>query len=229
MLGSAILLCDGNRWYIATAAHLIDHNTNSGAATSLCLGARPELHQLEGSFCTTDAPDGDRIKDRFDFAWHELSDDNKAAVPDLNPIPLSNVVDVTVPSDQGLYQILGYPVARNDHCDPTHVDNDNHKLRAILREEVLAAATPSSQIKERLQLSATHHVIMTRQKRIQHETGSAFLPNANGFSGGLVVKIDPSGAPTPVGMFTEWHREEALAIAIQLNVIAENFRENSAN
>ena len=106
--GSCVLLEINGKRCLMTAGHVIDANRVS----SLYVGGR-ELHPIECEFFTSRAPNGDRGKDRYDFAIAELSD---GFIAKLGPVRFLRAAEISrsvAPTAGHLYQCLGFPNSQN--------------------------------------------------------------------------------------------------------------------
>jgi hypothetical protein len=175
-IGSAVLLKVNGRKVMLTAAHIVDENK----VTTLYAPGRLKLIAIEGLFEATQAPHGNRDRDRFDFAYCGLSDELSQAIVgrfiDEHEVATSAVVEAG-----RLYTALGYPNSKNARRNPltrsvrpTLFPYSNvHKV-----DEAVAASLPGG---------GQRHIFLPYGKRSRSngQIGNSVQPR--GMSGGAVI------------------------------------------
>jgi hypothetical protein len=210
-IGSAVLLAVGGFKVVLTAAHVIDHNASTtlyGPARSDATGGS-SLEPIEGEFRVTSAPGGDRLRDRFDFAFCRLPEGTALAGRFVG----EDEIQTTPVDDSGrLYTALGYP------------NSKNNKHEAAKRS-VTATLQPYSEMhKVDRQVAASlpdggrHHILLPFGRRSRNRNGTTGLSfDPWGMSGGAVVDAGlpadldalrgrPAGPPMLAGLSIEARR-----------------------
>ncbi|MGA2491468.1 MAG: hypothetical protein ABSF67_00805 [Roseiarcus sp.] len=213
-IGSAVLLKVNGRKVILTAAHVADENK----VTTLYAPGRPksperlgELIEIKDLFEATKAPQSDRARDRFDFAYCGLSDELSQAIVgrfiDEHEVATSAVVE-----EGRLYTALGYPNSKNSKHNPltrsvhpTLLPYSNvHKV-----DKAVAASLPCG---------GQRHIFLPYGKRSRSNGQIVNSVQLRGMSGGAV--IDSGAAPIPLlaGITIE-RREKRVLIATRMSTI----------
>jgi hypothetical protein len=209
--------------YILTAAHVVDHHK----ASTLHIG-HSRLQDLTLSFRSTVAPNGDRLKDRWDFAFAHA--DPQWRENGIVPLDISDIPDM---KEALIFTVVGYPNSSNKRV--------NHKERSI---------RPTQRRHSSLRLPATHPVYATL--RISFDTHLAigrdpkqavsgdeivrpFEPR--GMSGGLIfgllnahkastILFDFQPIVFPAALFIERCEKHRALFGPSLRIIADEIRVN---
>lgn len=107
-IGTALLLELSEGKFLLTAAHVLDHNSE----TSLYLGA-DAFAMLQFEALVSVAADGKRSSDHADFAMARLGDDVLAKLPNARFITEAEISRSAVSSEGRTYTCLGYPNSKN--------------------------------------------------------------------------------------------------------------------
>lgn len=108
-IGSAILLEISEGHFLLTAAHVLDWHES----TTLYLGADKTFEPLQFEALVSAAPDGDRNKDHFDFAFAPLNANLVQKLPSAKFITEADISSSTTHTDDQTYTCLGYPNSKN--------------------------------------------------------------------------------------------------------------------
>lgn len=227
-LGSSVLIeIDGVKM-IVTAAHVIDHNS----ATTLYIGGDATLDMLEGEFQITAAPEADRNRDHYDFAFAELTPKQLSGLGDVRFVTEAEMVPASTPVEKRLYTAIGYP-------------NSKNKDNLALANKVLGQLYPYSSIHcdepvlAKRGLSRHDHVLITHHKKAVDETGRKTFPiGPRGLSGGAMIEATEISlalyrgqqalAPRLAGIIIE--RSCSRLIATRIHVVIATIRHHrSAN
>lgn len=220
-LGSCVLVRYRQRSLLITAAHVIDNNTT----TSLYLPAKGTLTKLEGSGVATTAPNGDRRRDRLDFAIIELPQKLVDHLDDVTFIEEKDIGSSLVDSRGRGFMALGYPNSRNKKID--------HKTRKI-RPRVYsygATAVQDPGFLTKLAVSGDDHLLFAYEKKSRDPDGtivSAVAPI--GMSGGALVDLGNLSTPYSIagavvpnfslaGLLIEFHHAERRVVAVKMQTV----------
>lgn len=220
-IGSCILLNINSRKMLLTAAHVIDESKVS----TLYLAGGGELVPINGECNNTSSPDGDRHKDKFDFAFIQLSDLIVEKLVDcvfLTEQQLLNSGDQEV---GGLYLALGYPNSKNKKVN-------NCEKKIVLKPLIYTSTLKHDElIFQRIGIKSNTHLLLVYKKKSKDEYGeidnSVFPTGASG--GGLflvegMTKLEsylPSAKCNGklVGLLVEWHKDEKVIVATRMSQI----------
>lgn len=223
-IGTALLLCWKGRYYVVTAAHVIDENSRS----TLYLGADGDLHEINADFWCTEKPNGDRTKDYYDFAWARIEKIHEAAPDVWNFIPESSIGCDRVYGGKHLYLALGYPNSKNKKHD--HV---NRTLTPrYFRYSGTLDLTHTWENQRSLPIGA-HFCLKYDNKHAKDSDGNkvnAICPT--GMSGGALIDMGALNKPAAymkghdprgvlVGMLIEQSKSNNLLVAVSIQVILE--------
>ena len=218
--GSCVLLEINGKRCLMTAGHVIDANRFS----SLYVGGR-ELQLIECEFFTSHAPNGDRGKDRYDFAIAELSDDFIAKLGRARFLRDDDISRSVAPTSGHLYQCLGFPNSQNRRVDVAA------KKITPRRGRYASNTIGKPALLKQLQISGADHLIIDHRKHSKDEKGNKVSSYAlPGFSGGAVIDLgkisDPAVAagmtpcePRLAGLFIEYHKEHQAIVATRIDTI----------
>lgn len=220
-IGSAILLQIDELHFLATAAHVLDHNEN----TSLYLGG-DEFILLEFESLSTASPGGNRDNDHVDFAIAQIDDAIVSRLTEAMFITKDDISPYVGSTEGRIYSCLGYPNSKNK-TNPykgikvtpmlglyTSVGRSSSKLRAIADDQV--------------------HILIDHDAKYScDESGkrvsSIALP---GFSGGAIIDLgrispDTIASPPPpklAALLIEAHAKEKVILGTRLATILSAVR-----
>ncbi|TIK68272.1 hypothetical protein E4416_00630 [Stenotrophomonas maltophilia] len=219
-IGTSFLIEHGKGVYFLTAAHVLDHLTE----TPLFAGAGGNFIPVLGSFFNSLAPNGNRAEDRFDFAWCRIDESNSRLLEFCKVIPAKSISKNRIDHDKRVYLAVGYPNSKNK------VPWQGHKI-------VPQRATYYSTFKEHKTLfdklgisHETHLSIAYDRKALDEDYNIVNAINPKGISGGpffdlgRIVSKDDLGRQTALdpllsGLVIEYHKAHKAMLAVKIDTI----------
>ncbi len=182
-IGSCILLDLRGSKVLLTAAHVADWN----ATTMLYVGGSSGTVPIETPFLKTDAPNGRRDDDVYDFAATKLSD---TAVAQLGDGYITEGDILLYPNIEPghLYTALGYPNSKHKRLDRVKKSIPLH----------LFSYSSTSRLDDKLATwgEGKHHLFLSYQKHSRSEDGLKVASiSPRGLSGGLVIDVGKPSDP----------------------------------
>jgi len=184
-LGTCTLLEHGAERVLITAAHVSDHSTQ----TSLYVGGANSLVEIKDPFFATQAPDGNRDKDFFDFAVCRPRSETLEELGDVTFMPSALCADRSFPPGANhLYGCLGFPNSKN-----RGIHAGNRSVKTVLwRYSSYAVAPPAL---EGYPSTDQHHLFVDfdgkRAKTADGQVVNAIWPQ--GASGGPIFDMGDFG------------------------------------
>jgi hypothetical protein len=178
-LGSSVLLEIKGRKLLVTAAHVIDENER----TSLYVGGADALVEIVLEFFGTGAPNGDRDRDHYDFAFAELPSEVVDALGPVKFIAANECRAQGAEDARRLFTVVGYPNSRNKppYGPQTKVRGQIYQYSSTHRFEPTLAA--------RLGIPGHEHLFIDHRKGAFDETGTRVNPiDPRGLSGGAILE-----------------------------------------
>lgn len=179
-IGSALLLDIGSRKVFLTAAHVVDH----ADVTTIYVGGAGSLIPLEGEFRGT--PRGQsRRRDRYDFSFLLLSEDQVERIGDVPYLTLDDIVweNGTYQNDQ-VFTALGYPNSRN-----ADIDNAVDKATSQLLSYSSLSVRPKDIVRALPNEAADHLFIRYRNSSRYGDDTPVRSIDATGTSGGALLDM----------------------------------------
>lgn len=217
--GSGFLLNVGSRFFLVTAAHVLDENDDD---KTLYIAA-PEsgnLEELAGPSFRTDFG-GNRQKDQQDVGVIEITGSLLDNIGKLNFASVDQL-DVNDTGEHGsLYFATGYPATKNKV--------KRSPSRAFRRRlfNYLANILPSDKL-TKLNLSPASHLIISFDKKntfLPKEDSKTTPPDPHGVSGGPLLRFDAYGEGALkcmiVGMVIEYHESLRGILAVRAPFFVE--------
>jgi len=220
-IGSCVFVEFGGAKYFVTAAHVIDENEQ----TTLYVSGEKNLVEVVGEFLVTAPPEGQRGKDKLDFAVHEVSEEFEASLGHLDYINEKESLTHFQREPQKFCIALGYPNSKNKKFD----------LNARTVKEV--PFIYSSSLKHEAALfsavgaSPKNHLLLDFcGKYSRDEDGNQVNSwSPVGVSGGGLFSIkgldfnsildDSHCQGELIGIFIEFHRAQKVLVAVKLATI----------
>lgn len=112
-IGTCFFLQISNCSLLVTAAHVLDENKY----TALYVGDLNGLIPIEGDFWVTEAPEGNRYLDHYDFAFWRISDAMLNRLTDAKFIAEREISRNRGEMDSRQFLAMGYPVSLNQYVD----------------------------------------------------------------------------------------------------------------
>lgn len=225
-MGTCILLSARSIKYVITAAHITDHLSS----TTLHVAglARTQPVQIHGKVTSTAAPGGQRLKDKIDIAFCQISDAKAQALGAVKFVDVESVAANRAPPQGRGYLALGYPLSRNKRG----VRNQERTIKPTLWNTT-SAVIEDPTLAPKIGMSEEHHIIVEHDKRSTDSEGrrvSAVHPR--GVSGGALIDLgkfdtvevaDPMHAISPrlAGMVIEYHENHKALASIKIQKIIE--------
>ena len=226
-IGSCVLLDLRGSKVLLTAAHVADWN----ATTTLYAGGGTGTVAIETPFWKTNAPNGRRDDDIYDFAATKLSDAAVAQIGD-GFITEGDILNDLEIEPGHLYTVLGYPNSKHQKFDRVKRSIPLH----------LFSYSSTSRMDDKLAGKAggegKHHLFLSYQKHSKSEEGlkvSSIGPR--GLSGGLIIDVgkpsDPrvyrdETCPVPklAGMTIERWKQHQVLVGTRMFCIIPTLLEN---
>lgn len=221
-IGSSILLELLGRKVLLTAAHVLDHSDE----TTIYVGGDNRLVPIEGEFVVTKMLNGDRSRDRYDFAFLVLSDHQVESLSNVVYCPqhLISTGDPE-PVEDRVYTTFGFPNSRN-----SDVDNVRHRTKASLLSYSSLAILPQDIIRK-LPNHDEDHLFIRYLNQSTYDDGTRIRTiSARGLSGGALVDTGRlsehlAGRPSTralAGLIIE--RVNGVLVATKLSVIVPQIK-----
>jgi hypothetical protein len=220
-LGTVTFVEVDGRDYILTAAHVVDHHEKH----TLYIGHQ-RLQDLTLTFRTTVAPDGDRLKDRWDFSFAQAD----PAWRENGIVPL-NISNLPALEDRLLLTAVGYPNSAN-----RKINHQAAQIQPTQRRYASQRLPSDHPIYDALGISHDTHVAIRRNAKHALMDGKkvkAFEPR--GISGGVFFALPDvhkpqvtvfGGIPSifPAGLIIEKCDRHQALFGPTLAVIADQIR-----
>ena len=225
LIGSCILVKVNGRPFLLTAAHVIDHHHNA----PLFIGVGGKTHEIVGEYHATKAPDGDRNKDHYDFAFWHLPTNFSEQLGNDRFIENWEISENRGTLDGRQFMAMGYPLSRNKNIprQGRHVTPRAWSYQGV--------HTENSQLASHLGVSGDEHFFLKATKRAGDYSGhvtQAIEPR--GASGGALVDL---GMPTLAdlspestfrgrlaGIFIERHSKFQSMVFVRIEVALQAIR-----
>ncbi len=218
-LGSALLLRAGSKFFLITAAHVL--NENNVGQVNLVTHGEKRLLALKGYSLRTHVASGK--PDQTDVGWLELSD---AIVQQIGSEQFLTPEDIDV-DDAGLpnslYFAVGYPASRNKQKEKIP---DAIEPKAL----VYAATLASDHVYRKRQLMKETHLLVNFSKKKSSNSSNQRVqpPDPYGMSGGGVWCYKTYGGSTSpprlVGLLIEWYSSNNVLVAVRMSLVFEALR-----
>lgn len=225
-VGTCMFLKVGGEHFMITAAHVMDNNSVS----TLYLGAGNSLLPINGYFWATAAPDGDRKRDKLDFAFWRLTPDVVENIPDVAFIDELDLSQNRGTMGGRQFLAMGYPVSRNKKISAKD-------RRALAKAWTYQAShfDPDDDSLLRMGFSRTQHLFLEYNGRTGNYEGAVDNAiNPLGASGGALLDLGlPSLADLPryapcvgrlAGLFIERNKHAKVLAFLKIGVIVEQIR-----
>lgn len=215
-IGTALLLNLPEGRFLLTAAHVIDHNTN----TTLYLGA-DDFVPLQFEALATAAPDGDRSKDHVDFAIACVDNDLLAKMSGAKFITEAEISRSVDPTRGRTYTCLGYPNSKNK------VNTHRGTRVSPLLLPYTSTGKPASLL-PKIAHDEIHVLVDYDGKYVRNESGAKVNAVAlRGCSGGAIIdhgriSLDTlycKTEPKLAALLIEAHAEKKVILGTRLSVI----------
>lgn len=221
-IGSCILLRIKNIPYLLTAAHVIDENQH----TSLSVAGRDGFVKISGNFKITNKVDGDRNRDRYDFAITELSSEMEKKLGEVQYIDENDICMKIYEDNERAYGAWGYPNSKNKKIYNLMVTGKpwgyvgttcpNSKAKAVL-----------------LGVSGEEHIYLLFKDKVTHAATGKIkdLIKPTGMSGGALFDLgrhfNPESIINPpkprlAGLLIEYRKDLDVMISTRMSTILKS-------
>ncbi|MGB9991016.1 hypothetical protein [Pseudoduganella rhizocola] len=221
LIGTCFALSYRARNFLVTAAHVIDNSKKASLAFGTASGA---MVIIEGEFYVTSAVGIGREEDPWDFAWHELTEEEGSkisCVPEssLEIVPNPLVIDK-------VHVALGYPVSKNKKISPER--RRARKLTPVVARYMNLQTDAAVYFQERGMSSETHIAIKRENRSLNQERVEGNTIGHIGLSGGPLIdtgmQLDPPGffPPKLSGILIEGDKnsqKSRIIVAVRISVI----------
>ena len=223
-IGSCFLLQVKTHRYVVTAAHVGDHLET----LSLFIGGTSDPVQVLGTFISTKAPNGDRKRDKNDFAFCALSDDAVKRLGDVTFIAASDVSHNRAAMEHRVFMLMGYPLKKNRR----RIDGRARIIRPV-RSRYIQGVKPMPELAAALGVSGDDHLFQPFDEYSNDTEGNRVLTmNPRGSSGGPLIDLgnfaspeifvpDAVRAARLAGMFIERNEEHQAYVHIRIQKILD--------
>jgi len=216
--GSAVLIWHRGKRYLVTAAHVLDLLPPGKGA----IGTMSKWVHMPGPWQATNAPGGDREKDRFDIAFTEVSEQGASLLDGCEFAQSSMIGEPAEVVHDGHYRskyvFIGYPLHKFEFRRAAGSTDAPYQPLAtpIMSEEEHASLKLSPQ---------THIACHYNEKKVVSDGGLKRGPKLVGMSGGGVFRfrsLEVPGIlalPMLAGVIIEQDRQRDAIIATRIGVI----------
>jgi hypothetical protein len=220
-IGSCFILEYKQQKYLITAAHVVDEAEN----TTLAIGGSHQLVTVEGVFCVTEAPNGVRDNDHYDFAWRRITDEFYNSLGNVGLIKDSEISQ-KLPQLRGrVYLGLGYPCSKNK---PSRSSGSALKPR---KARYYASWREMRELYDELGVSGDDHIAIERKRQSRSDEGNMVNSiGPKGMSGGPLIDLGrmasieeiTRGSTRPAklaGMLIEHHKKHGAIVSVRIDLI----------
>lgn len=221
-IATALLLEVSEGKFLLTAAHVLDHNQT----TTLYVGV-DDFVTLQFEALVSAAPDGDRDKDRMDFAVAPLDAVSLAKLSTAKFITEAQISRSVASSEGRIYTCLGYPNSKNV---VKHFKGPSITPRRL---PYTSYGRPASALAD---ASDDFHILVDYHKsHALDENGKRVsATNMRGCSGGAIIdngRMEPENLvelpePKLAAVFIEAHPHEKIILGTRVSAILAAVREH---
>ncbi|MGH8108600.1 MAG: hypothetical protein ACREO1_07775 [Arenimonas sp.] len=226
-IGSCFFLRVAGQAFLVTAAHVIDQNKY----TSLLVGDINSLITIEGDFNITVAPDSNRNKDLYDFAFWKMSEPMLKKVTSLQCIEEDQVSHNRGRLDGRQFLAMGYP-----HSQNSEINTSELKVKAAAWT-YQGIHVENAALAEKLGISGTDHFFIKFEKLSGNYHGAIYeSTNPTGISGGVLLDLclpDPAhlSENSPcigllAGIGIEHHADFDAMVFVRIELVIEKIRQS---
>lgn len=219
-VGSGVLLAVGERRFLLTAAHVLDHHDHSTLYLAVDGGKTVEVG---GRSISSGVPSsGRRSEDGIDVGVVELNAEARGALPPeafLSPLAL-DINEVADP--KALYVVMGYPHRRVELRPGNVIESTLQKYTAQTNDDLYNLTSRDE---------TTNLVLAFRRDRVRFEGLVRTGPHPAGMSGGPVFRLENIGSPLVggtvarvVGLLTDYVQRNHVLIAPRVSLWVAHLR-----
>lgn len=221
LIGTCFAMTYKSRKFLVTAAHVIDDCKKAILALGTASG---HLVNIEGEFYVTPTNDKSREDDPWDFAWHELTEEEITKITCAPESSLEVAHDPEVV--ENVYVALGYPVSKNKKISPEQ--RRAHKLKPVVARYMNLQTDAAVYFQSRGMTSETHIAIKRENRSLNQERMEENTIGHTGLSGGPLIdsgmKLNPAGffSPKISGIVIEGDKKgerSRIIVAVRVSVL----------
>lgn len=221
LIGTCFAISYRERNFLVTAAHVIDESHNATLALGTASG---DLVIIEGEFYVTPTNGKSREEDPWDFAWHELTEEEVAKISCVPESSLEIVPDPRVV--EKVHVALGYPVSKNKTIRPEQ--RRARKLKPIVARYMNRQTDAVEYFQTRGMAPETHIAIKRENRSLNQERVEENTIGHIGLSGGPLIdsgmQLNPPGffSPKISGIVIEGDnkaQKSRLIVAVRISVL----------
>lgn len=225
-IGSAFIIQISQQKFLITAAHVIDHKVD----TELFILGNNDFVHIHGDFISTTAPDGDRLKDFYDFAISRIPEDVFSILGAVGFIDESDILDKQVDHVGRTYLAVGFPRSKNRRV------NLITKIIKPKRARYYEVWNEAKNLYSKLGLDGCDHIAIKHRRRSFFDNGAeenSFEPK--GLSGGPLFdlgnffnpefhKLTVTNKPYLAGILIEKHINYHVILSVKIELVLKTIR-----
>ena len=221
LLGTALLIRINDKYFILTAAHVIDENKYS----TIYYPGKNKLKILNTVFETISLPESrNREDDIYDFAFSIL---NNSIVNELKNkfsfFPVNRIDPNDIPSKDKFYTIIGFPGTKSSAIP---------SLKKIKSKAFAFTSVSDEKSYKKIGVSDRTHLVLNFDKKesLNSEANKFTSPDPHGMSGGgvwLSRIIQPNKVKETnklIGLGIEYRKSLNILVAVKMSLILECIR-----
>jgi hypothetical protein len=227
-IGTCFFLEVDNIRFLVTAAHVIDNNKY----ISLYVGDVGGLIPVEGEFRVTQAPEGNRRLDHYDFAFWKMSAGMLGRLTDAGFISDQELSHNRGTMDGRQFLAMGYPVSLNQYID-------EERLKVPAKAWTYQGSHfPNDALAEKLKVSGHDHFFIRFDDFSGNYSGDVYASTQPvGISGGVLIDLglprpDQLAADAPctgrlAGIGIEHQAAHKALVYVKIGLVVDKIREAS--
>lgn len=219
-VGTCFAIDYAQRRFLVTAAHVRDHQTTGKGELGFgTRGGEPPFF-VSGTWHVADRGDKSREDDPLDFAWCELTAEERADVSAIDVTLLEDAPRST--QEPRVLTMIGFPVSKNKKL--AQENRRKGQIRPNKAQYSNTETVPDDYFSAR-GMSASTHVAMKRQPRSMEGGTEVNTIGHRGFSGGPIIDLAGTGSPrspgdpTVVGIVLEGDEKSQIIVALRIAVV----------
>jgi hypothetical protein len=225
-IATCTLLHLGNHKYLATAAHVVDDNTDN--ESTLYTGGAPggPLIEINGDFWITQKPGNDRNNDRYDFAVWKISQTVIDGLGDIKYFTDHEIGDKRTSAVGRIYMMLGYPNSKNKK-----VDAQGKSVKPTY-SKYTGTVKANLELTKKLNISGDDHVFLDFDNKHSKDSEGNVVNSINprGLSGGALIDLGSLATPDNfdvasnarvrlAGILIEHQSDDKVIVAVKIGLI----------
>lgn len=229
-VGSCVLIEVDSKRYGITAAHALDNLTSN---YSLHIAGRGGTRPVpvQGRIRTTN-PEGDRDRDRYDFGFWQLTEEDQTNLGEVTFIGVSELLPSTSTTVRRLNLVMGFPISKNK-------GKRINRQKKSIQPSISSYTANGEAIPSWAQSGGYHeedHIFIRYQKYAHDEEGRKVnVTSPKGLSGGAIFDLGNVGMealvgvqPALAGIFIEQHKVHGYAVGVRIHNVVDAIRRESS-